>query len=243
MPPKHEIINWYEKIPSKFIVKSHNPHIKIHNIKLPFRMLICGSSGSGKTNTLLNLMHIMPDTFEHIYIVVKCSDEPLYNFLKEKLEKVSFKITEGVESLPVLDKLDKESQTLIIMDDLVGEKNQSQMTDYFLRARKKNASLVYITQSYYQVPKMIRNNLTYLIIKQISSMRNLAMIAREYETGMDKNELISIYKQATKSKFDFLMIDLEGDDDKKFRRNFDEYYCIPDDSDDEGGEGIKLEKL
>ena len=48
-----ELHNWYDKIPKKFLPKQHNPYFHIHHIKLPFRMLITGSSGSGKTQTLL----------------------------------------------------------------------------------------------------------------------------------------------------------------------------------------------
>ena len=118
------------------------------------------------------------------------------------------------------------------MDDLVGEKNQKPMEQFFLRARKKNCSLVYISQSYYAVPKMIRNNLTYLIIKQISSMKNLTMIAREYDLGMDKKTLEKIYKNATSTKQGFLMIDLEADQTKRFRKNFDELYVFKGDEEE-----------
>jgi ABC-type dipeptide/oligopeptide/nickel transport system ATPase component len=232
MPPKKasaEVINWYERIPKRFLLKSHNPHFDTHHIKLPFRMIICGSSGSGKTQTLLSLINAMPDTWENIFITTKNKDEPLYNWIEERLGKKGLKITEGVENLPDLDKLNKEQQSLIIMDDLVGEKNQKPMEQYFLRARKKNASLVYISQSYYAIPKMIRNNMTYLIIKQISSMRNLTMIAREFDVGLEKEQLIKIYKEATKNKMDFLLIDLEGKPEEMFRKNFDEQFELPED--------------
>lgn len=56
MPPKKqkqaELINWYEVIPKKFLLSQHNPNYDLHKIKLPFRMLIIGSSGAGKTQTL-----------------------------------------------------------------------------------------------------------------------------------------------------------------------------------------------
>ena len=125
-----------------------------------------------------------------------------------------------------LDKLDKTQQNLIVMDDLVGEKNQRPMEQFFLRARKKNCSMVYISQSYYAVPKMIRNNLTYLIIKQVSSMKNLTMIAREYDLGMDKKKLTQMYNDATADKQNFLLIDLDGDPKQRFRKGFNEYYEI-----------------
>jgi energy-coupling factor transporter ATP-binding protein EcfA2 len=225
-----EVVNWYEKIPEKFLPKQHNPYFHIHNIKLPFRMLITGSSGSGKTQTLLSLLHNMPKTFEKIIIVTKNKDEPLYNWLDEKFEKVGgFELREiDKDGLPDLDKFDKECNNLLVMDDLVGEKNQKPMEQFFLRARKKGCSLVYITQSYYAVPKMIRSNLTYLIIKQVSSMKNLTMIMREYDLGISKDILVEMYNQATANKSGFLMIDLEGDKSKRFRRDFDKVFEVPD---------------
>jgi len=225
--PKTDIINFYEKMPKKFLIKSHNPHYDTHKIKIPFRMLIAGSSGSGKTNTLLNLLHIMPSTFENIDIITKNKDEPIYNWLEDKLGKEGLKIREiDKDGMPDLDKYDKTQNNLIVMDDLVGEKNQKPMEQFFIRARKKGCSLIYITQSYYAVPKMIRNNLTYLIIKQISSMKNLLMISREYDIGISKEALIEIYKDATKNKMEFLMIDLEADPKDRFRKNWDFIYDL-----------------
>lgn len=229
MSHKAEVINWYERIPKRLLLNNHNPHYDAHHIKLPFRIIICGSSGSGKTSTLLSLIHAMPDTWENIFITTKNKDEPLYNWLDEKLGKKGLKITEiDKDGMPDLDKLNKEQTNLIIMDDLVGEKNQKPMEQWFLRGRKKNANMVYISQDYYSIPKMIRRNMTYLIIKQLSSMKNLTMIAREFDIGIPKQELINIYKEATKSKQDFLMLDLEAPPNERFRKNFDELFEIED---------------
>mgnify|MGYP003337958515 CR=1 FL=1 len=233
MPKKEkqaELVDWYKTIPKKYLLKSHNPHYETHHIKIPFRMIICGNSGSGKTQTLLNLLYNMPDTFEKIFITTKCKAEPLYEYLEDKLKDSGLKITEGISELPDLDSFDKTQQSLIILDDLVNEpaKQQRPIADYFIRARKKNASLIYISQSFYAVPKLIRDNITHLIIKQVSSMKNLTMICRECSLGIEKPQLQEIYKDATKNKQDFLMIDLEGDPDERFRKNFDEVYEIED---------------
>ena len=225
---KAEIIDWYKKMPKKFLLKTHNPHYNIHHIKLPFRMIIAGNSGSGKTQTLLNLIYNMPNTFEKIFIITKNKDEPLYNFLEDKLGDDGLTIKEGISELPDLDSLDKESNNLIVLDDLVNEpaKQQRPIADYFIRARKKNCSIIYISQSFYAVPKMIRDNISYLIIKQVSSMKNLTMICRECSLGIEKKQLKKIYDDATQSKQDFLLIDLEGDNDERFRKNFDEIYVL-----------------
>ena len=225
-----ELIDWYKKMPKKYILKSHNPHYEQHHIKLPFRMIIAGNSGSGKTQTLLNLLYIMPDTFEKIYVITKNKDEPLYNFLEDKLKNQGLKITEGIDTLPDLDSFDKDQNSLIVLDDLVNQsaREQKPIADYFIRARKKNCSLIYISQSFYAVPKMIRDNISYLIIKQVSSMKNLTMITRECSLGIDKKILKKLYDDSTKSKQDFLLIDLDGAKDERFRKNFDSVYELQD---------------
>jgi hypothetical protein len=227
-----EVHNWYEKMPSKYHLKCHNPNFKTHNIKVPFRMCIIGNSGSMKTNTLLNLLHTMTGTFESIFYITKNKDEPLLNFLEDKLGNKGLKITEGLASVPDLDKIDKESNTLIILDDLVNEpkKEQKIISDYYIRCRKRNCSIVYISQSFYDIPKMIRNNINYLIIKQVSSMKNLTMITRECSLGITKEALTTMYKEATKDKKNFMLIDLEeGDPLKRFRFNLDCYFELTED--------------
>lgn len=229
MPPKKnkeaELINWYEVIPKKFLLAQHNPNFEVHKIKLPMRMLIIGSSGAGKTQTLLNIIHNFNSTFNNIVIITKNKDEPLYNYLEDKL-KDGIDIREGIANAPNLDDFDKEDQSLIVMDDLVLEKNQTALEQYFIRARKLNCSLIYISQSYYRVPRIIRQNLNYLIIKQLSSLKDLHRIMAEYSLGVDKEELDAMYKDATKDKRDFLMVDMDGEMKDRFRKNFNDIYDL-----------------
>lgn len=226
--PDLELIDWYKKIPKKYILKTHNPHYDRHHIKLPMRMIIAGNSGSGKTQTLLNLLHMMPNTFERVFIVTKCADEPLYNYLADKYKDQGVSVKEGLHELPDLDGMDKTQNNLVVLDDMCNEnvKLQKPVCDFAIRCRKKNCSLIYISQSYYQVPKLIRDNINYLILKQVSSMKNLTMICRECSLGIDKKQLKFIYDDATKDKQSFLLIDLEGEKDMRFRSNFDNYYEV-----------------
>jgi hypothetical protein len=160
-------------------------------------------------------------------VITKNRDEPLYNYLSDKTEKQGgVQILEGIDNAPNLDELDKEEQTLIVMDDLVLERNQNQLQQYFIRARKLNCSLIYISQSYFAVPKMIRQNLTYIVIKRLNTLGDLFRIMREYSLGVDKNELKRIYEASTSNKQDFLLVDLEEAPENRFRRNFNEVYDI-----------------
>ena len=220
------LVDWYKEMPKRFHLKSHNPNFEKHGINVPFRMLIIGSSGSGKTQTLLNIIHNLGDTFQNLHIITKNKDEPLYNYLEDKL-KENITIVEGIENAPNLDKFDKDEQTLIVMDDLVLEKNQRALGEYFIRARKLNCSLIYISQSYYAVPPIIRKNLNYLVVKRLASLPDLFRILREYSLGVDKMELKKIYEASTtENKQDFLMVDLDADPKDRFRKNFNEIYDI-----------------
>jgi hypothetical protein len=190
-------------------------------------MLIIGGSGAGKTQTFLNILHNFGDTFNNIYIVTKNKDEPIYNYLEDKLGEKGLEISEGIASAPDLDKLDKEEQTLIVLDDLVLEKNQKQLEEYFIRARKLNCSLIYISQSYFAVPRMIRQNLTYLVVKRLNTLKDLFRIMNEYSLGVEKKQLKELYDTATTgNKQDFLLVDLEESPENRFRKNFNEIFDI-----------------
>ena len=221
-----EIIDWYSTIPKKYLLRQHNPNYEIHCIIFPFRMLIIGGSGAGKTQTFLNILHNFGNTFQNIYIITKNRDEPLYNYLSDKLSGEGLEVREGINNAPNLDELNKDEQTLIVMDDLVLEKNQKQLEEYFIRARKLNCSLIYISQSYYAVPQLIRQNLTYLVIKRLNTLNDLFRIMREYSLGVDKVKFKQLYENSTDTKQNFLLVDLEEAPENRFRKNFNEVYEI-----------------
>ena len=225
--PNSDIINFYNVMDKKFITKTKNPHFKQHHIKLPFIMIIAGSTGSMKSNCALNIIYQMPDTFTKIVIITRNKDEPLYNYLKDKLPEVE--IYEGLQNLPDLDKdFKKELNNLIIFDDLVMEdkKKQRAIEEYSIRCRKLGVSMMYLTQSWYATPDTIRKNINYLILKKIPKMNDLERILRDYSLGLNKQDLLTLYNHAIKSdngdKTNFFMIDLAEDEDSeyKYRKNF-----------------------
>jgi len=223
---KNGMVDYYKVMPKKFLLKTHNPKFKDHKLNLPFRMLIVGGSGAGKTQTLMNLIRIMNGTFNNIHIITKNKEEPLYDYLESKVD-TGLTITEGINSAPDLDEFDKKEQTLIVMDDLVLEKNQKQLEQYFIRARKLNCSLVYLSQSYFGVPKMIRMNLNYLIIKRLNTLQDLFRMMREYSLGVSKDLLVDLYQHSIQdNKQDFLLVDLDSEPKDRFRFNFLNVYDL-----------------
>ena len=78
--------------------------------------------------------------------------------------------------------LDKENKILIVFDDIIADvinnKNlNSTVNELFIRGRKPNISLVFITQSYFKVPKDVRLNTTHFFIMKIPNKRELQQIA------------------------------------------------------------------
>ena len=156
----------------------HNPncpYIPDH----PYRILIIGGSGSGKTNALLNLINNQQD-IDKIYLYAKDPYEYEYQYLIDKREGVGLKHFNDPEAFieysndmrDVYKNInnynpDKENKILIVFDDMIADvinnkKLNSLVTELFIMDRKQNISLVFITQSYLKVPKDVRLN-TFLL--------------------------------------------------------------------------------
>ena len=165
-------------------------------------------------------------TFADISIITRNKDEPLYNWLSVQNESITVK--EGMTNNPKLDDFDKESNHLLIWDDLVLSKNLDSVCEYYIRARKKNVSLMFLSQSYADIPKIIRKNSDYLILFDLGgSTREQNFILREWSGDLDKEELQAIYSDAVSVHLRPLII--KGGKvarDKKYRRGFLEYYNV-----------------
>jgi len=226
--PSGKIENLYEKIPKELLDKVENPNFHIHKLKLPFRMCIVAPSGSGKTNFLVNLLSMFSvgkGTFTSIDIITKNADEPLYKWIKGKSDQITIK--EGLSNTPPLDKFDKELNHLVVWDDLVLSKDLSMVENYYIRARKLNTSVIFISQSYFKIPKIIRNNCSYMVLLKLSGNREVNMIMSEFGLGVTKEELLQLYEYATREKFSPLLIDLEADKESRFRKGLIDIIGIP----------------
>ena len=74
--------------------------------------------------------------------------------------------------------VDKERKVLIVFDDMIADminnkKLNSIVTELFIRGKKLNISLVFITQSQFKVPKDVRLNTTHFFITEIPNRRKL----------------------------------------------------------------------
>ena len=222
-----DMINFYELPQVQALApKYHNPNYDIHHLKIPFRMGIIGSSGSGKTNIVLNLVRLMNNTFNKIYLFTKNHDEPLYNFLQLQIGNSDlFEMYNGLDELDKWDlntKFDGQ-QVLVIFDDLMLERDQTSIEQLFIRGRKlgKGVSCCYLAQSYYTIPIDIRRQFTYLILRKLPSTRDIAAILKENSLSIDKDTLLKLYHFCTDNDMtNFLLIDTNASPDEMFRKGF-----------------------
>ena len=218
------MLNFYnEPKVKKHIKKSSNPNYHLHGLEIPFRMLIIAPSGSGKSNFLCNLLKLMcvgSGTYDEIILFCKSRYEPLYEYLAEA-SKGSIVVTEDLSKLPPIKEMNNNTQKLYIFDDLVLEKHP-EIDTLFIRGRKLGVSLIFLTQSFYQTPKIIRQNTRYFAILKISGGRDLNMLLRDICVDKTKEQLMELYNYATNEKFSVLIIDAESSD-KKYRKKFTEF--------------------
>ena len=165
----------------------------------PYRILIIGGSGSGKTNLLLNLIESQPD-IDKIHLYAKGPYETKYQYLINIREKVGLKRFSDPKvffeySNDMCDvykntdeyNIDKEHKILIVFYDMIADiikniKLNSIVTEMIVRGRKLNISIV--TQSYFKVPKDIRLNTTHFFISKIPNRRELQQIAMNHSSDI-----------------------------------------------------------
>ena len=109
----------------------------------------------------------------------------------------------------------------MIADIMTNKKFQSLIKDMFIRCRKLNISLVFITQFYFSVPKDVRLNSTHYLIMKINNRKELQNIAFNHSADIDYQDFMKICKECTKEPFSFLTIGtmLPASDSLRFRKN------------------------
>ena len=95
----------------------------------------------------------------------------------------------------------------MIADIMTNKIFQALIKELFIRCRKLNISLVFITQSYFSVPKNVRLNSIHYLIMKINNKKELQNIAINHSTDIDYNNFVKIYREYTKEPYFFLTID------------------------------------
>ena len=170
----------------------------------------------------MNLITNQPD-IDKIYLYAKDPYEAKYQYLINKREKVGldhFKeprafIEYSNDMQYVYKNIEdynpgKKRKMLIVFDDMIADminnkKLNPVVTELFIRGRKLNISIVFITQSYFKLPKDVRLNSTHFFIMKIPNKTELQQIALNHSSDIDFKDFMKIYKKCTAEPYSFLV--------------------------------------
>ena len=179
----------------------------------------------------MNLINNQPD-IDKIYLYAKDPYERKYQYLIHKREKVGLdhfkdrrafiEYSNGTQD--VYKNIEdynpgKKCKILIVFDDMIADMINNKKLK--LRGRKLGISIVFITQSYFKVPKDVRLNSTHFFIMKIPNKRGLQQIDLNHSSDIDFKDFMKIHKKCTTKPYSFLVNDttLPSDDPLRFRKN------------------------
>ena len=168
--------------------------------KSNFRMLICGNSGSGKTNLLYHILMKPLVYYDQIHLYGKNLEQEKYRHMIETMNDISSQVGYDImhsnnDGIKPVNSLESDAQKIVTFENFICDKNQKPLIDYFIQGRHKNCSVIYLSQSFYKTPKDNERN----------------MISRELNVTNDQ------YIKATKQPYSFLYVDKPM---KTVKRNF-----------------------
>ena len=121
----------------------------------------------------------------------------------------------------------RNKKVLIIFDDMIAdimrsEKFKAIVKELFIRCRKLNISIVFITQSYFRTPKDAKLISTHYILIKTGNKKELKSITEENSGHLDFRDFLKIYNHCTRDPYSFMMVDTRPTARVTFKKNFDE---------------------
>lgn len=222
------------KIPVRNIDESIHPskksNMRRHSDLLPnsIRCIIAGPSNCGKTNLLVSLIESEHGLkFENIYIYSKTLEQDKYKYLRNLLEpmkEIGFYTFSSSDK--VLNPSETKRNSIIIFDDVICDKNQENIRNFYCLGRHRNIDCFYLTQTYTRVSKhLIRDNCNFVILFRQDDM-NLKHVYNDMGIACDMK--FDVFRQfcleCWRQKYGFIVIDLDSDvDNGRYRKGFSDY--------------------
>ena len=222
----------------------------------PFRLMNYGSTGSGKTTAVLNLVLrflVHPRTrlniFDHIFVFTPSltqdvafralADENLVDpsiiYASNELNKdlIQWLVNGCPDHDTFTDELDvrRDDNILILIDDFAGNKKKLAddiLYDLFFRSRHANISTIINTQHYSNIPIQIRNNCSHMMIFRHTNNHEAMIIKQEQETAdLNDDDFEEVYSDCTDEKYSFMYID-KSSGTPKFYKRFEYVVKLPE---------------
>lgn len=188
------------------------PEEAVNIFRYPARIVVAGTSNSGKSYLIKSLITKYYQHFTHIFICGvtdhELKDDPK---IKDKLylSKDIIDPTKEIDEFEV-----KGTNTLLILDDLQRHAVESPIIfDTFTKGRHKNISICMIQQNLFLRGKFARDialNASHFILLKMRDLSQIQTLARQiYGRGKMQQDIIELYKKVVLNRpFGYLLIDL-----------------------------------
>ena len=206
--------------------------------KHPYRLLISGASGSGKSNLLLDLLCCSKkykNYYDYIFVLSPTAGhlDDSYKALKKSCKKTKLfiinelnpdqiqKIMDTQEEIIKEKGLKKTPRILLIYDDIINDKkfmNSKEFIKSFVASRHYNMSVIVLTQRYHSVPRVCRlqaNNVLYFLG---SASENARLVDEFTPPRYSKKEFDEMVTFATREPYSFLYVNMTQPFKTRYRK-------------------------
>lgn len=215
------------------IVAPSKPTIRKHSDLLPnsIRAIIAGPSNCGKTQLIISLIESEHELkFQNIYIYSKSLKQDKYRYLEELLEPIEeIGFYTFSTSDKVIEPMEAKKNSIIIFDDVICEKNQENIKNFYCLGRHNNMDSFYLTQTYARVSKhLIRDNCNFVILFRQDDT-NLKHVYSDMGVACDMKfqDFRNLCLECWGEKYGFVVIDLDSEvNNGRYRKGFSNYLSL-----------------
>lgn len=186
-------------------------------LNAPFTMCISGATQSGKSTLTAKLLERKDEIIRpNINKVLYCYQEyqpKLFNEIKSYVPNIEFK-----QGLPT----DFTGPLLIVLDDLMTEvaKSEEMVKAFTIYSHHNNVSIIFLTQNFFEKGKTrsITLNCKYIVaLKNPRDTTFIKVLGRQMNGGTNNAVLEYAYNDVMSSRYGYLVIDLDQNQNDKFR--------------------------
>jgi hypothetical protein len=196
--------------------------------KTPFNLIVSGVSGSGKTTWVKNLLKIKEQIFDKEPAEVLLFYRAMQDiYLEMENEGLITKMINVSTMFPSLDDFYETAHevkdvggSLLIFDDVMTDINPDFENLFCNLSHHENASIIFLTQNLFYKNKSFRTmslNAHYMVLmKNDRDKQQISILAKQFNPN-NSNFIVQSYEEATKSPYDYLLLDFRPDTAQNLR--------------------------
>ncbi len=197
------------------------------------RIMIIGSSGSGKTALITNMLLKGWLSYDNLFIYAKSLDQSIYKTIYKFADGLGLLnngiyMYDSLKDMINIDELKNSERNIILVDDFFADKKDiNSLEDIMFRSRHKNITFLLLGQYFFRIPKSFRGNSSHWAIFKngFGNKIDYKKFIEDTDVDIDEDEFKLIIRKVYNEEYNFLWIDKETSDPRlKFRKGLDLMY-------------------